>query len=95
MSEILTKEKFDQILAGDVFATGVLPNSPEGIFMTNNGGELRWVAVKGYANDWAIYCNWAHQSIDWIRSYGDKVHSDSNIKRCVPCEDEVLKLYRY
>lgn len=91
----LTIEQFNKIPAGQTIAMGVSPNSPEGIFMTTGGGNLRWVAVKGYANDWAIYCHWDHHSSDWIRKHGDKVHAEENIKRCVPCTDEVFNLYRH
>ncbi|HPI82437.1 MAG TPA: hypothetical protein PK122_04360 [Candidatus Paceibacterota bacterium] len=42
---MLDIEAFDKIPAGSTFATGVLPNSPAGIFMTRDGGDLRWVAV--------------------------------------------------
>ena len=90
----LTKENFDKTSKGEVFAFGVLPNSPEGLFMTNDGGELRWIAKKGYGNDWAIYCHWSYKSIDWIEKHGDKVCIEKYIKRCVPCTDEVFSLYR-
>ena len=93
--DILTKDKFDKLIAGQVFATGVLPNSPDGIFMTRDGGELRWVAKKGLGYDWAIYCYWANKSPEWIRDYGDKVHTEEYIKRCVPCTDEVFNIYRH
>jgi len=92
---ILTKEIFDQLPKGEVFASGVLPNSAEGLFMTNNGGELRWVAKNGYANDWSIYCHWSDKSVQWVKENGDKVFDEKNIKKCVPCDDEVFKLYRF
>lgn len=92
---LLTKAEFDKLPVGQVFATGVLPNSPDGIFMTRDGGELRWVAKKGWGYDWAIYCHWADKTPEWIRDHGDKVHNDEYIKRCVPCTDEVLNLYRH
>jgi len=91
----LTKELFDSFPNGEVFATGVLPNSPEGIFVTRDGGMLRWVAKKGYANDWAIYCHWASNSEEWIKDHGDKVTTEMYIKRCVDCDDEIFNLYRY
>ena len=91
----MTKEQFDLIPNGNVFATGVLPNSPEGIFMTRDEGELRWVAKKGYGNDWAVYCHWSSRSIEWIAAEGDKVQTEEYIKRCVPCTSEVMKLYRF
>jgi len=92
---MLTKEEFDKLKAGEVFATGVQPNSPEGIFMTRDGGTLRWVATKGYGNDWSIYCQWADKSVEYIKARGDKLHNKNHIKLCVPCEDNVLNQYRY
>ena len=91
--EELTKNKFDQIEHGQIFAEGVLPNSPEGIFMTRDGGKLRWITKKGYGNDWAIYCHWDYNSIEWIEKHGDKIHNESHIKLCIPCTNEVFKLY--
>lgn len=93
---MLTLKEFKAIPFSTVFATGVIRNAPDGLYMTdsNIGEELRWVAKKGMIDDWAIYCHWAYHDAEWIRDRGDKVYSDENIKRCVPCEDEVLKLYR-
>ena len=87
--------EFNQLPSGEVFATGILPNSAAGLFMTDSGGELRWIAQKGYGYDWAIYSHWASHNIEWIKKYGDKVMSEKHIKLCVLCEDEVFKLYRY
>jgi len=92
---MLTKEEFDKLEAGEVFATGTQPNSPEGLFMTHAGGTLRWVATKGYGDDWSIYCQWEDKSVEWIKQHGDKLHSKDHIKLCVPCEDNVLNQYRY
>jgi hypothetical protein len=94
---MLTKEQFEKIPDGEAFATGVLPNSPEGIFMTNSnpGQDLRWVAKKSYGHNWVIYCHWAIYSEDYVKQHGDKVHSEDNIKKCVPCDDDVLSLYRH
>ena len=92
---MLTKKEFDKINPGDIFDTGIQPNSPDGIFMTRDGGNLKWVAVKGYANDWAIYTHWDYNSIDYIKQSGDKLHNQLHIKLCVPCDNEVYKLYRF
>jgi hypothetical protein len=92
--ETLTKEQFDKIPLGEVFATGVLPNSPAGIFMTRDGGELRWVAKKGWGYDWAVYCHWSDKTPEWIRDHGDKIYDETYIRRCVPCDDDVYKIYR-
>lgn len=63
--------------------------------MTNDGGELRWVAKKGYGYDWAIYCHWSYNNVDYVRDHGDKVMRELYIRRCVPCEDKVFNLYRF
>jgi hypothetical protein len=93
----LTKKQFDLLPAGGIFANGILPNSPDGLNMINDhqGRELHWIAVKGWENDWAIYCHWAEHDVEYIQEQGDKVTMESNIKRCVYCDDEVFKLYRY
>ena len=91
----MTLIEFEKIKAGATFATGVLPNSEEGIFMTRTGGELRWVAKKGFGHDWAIYCFWSIYSADYVAKHGDKVLDKEHILRCVPCDNEVYKLYRY
>jgi len=96
---MLTLEELQAFPDGEVFATGVLPNTPEGLFMTvsNPGRELRWIAKKGYApnGDWAIYCHWADTyDVAWITEEGDKVTMVSNIQKCVPCTEECLSHYR-
>lgn len=94
----LTKAQFDLIPRGEIFASGVLPNSPDGLNMisASQGKELLWVAVKGWGNDWAIYCHWLeNHDVEFVKEQGDKVTMESNIKRCIECDDEVFKLYRY
>ena len=92
---MLTKKEFDNLTPGEVFATGIQPNSPEGIFMTRDGGNLRWVAVKGWGNDWTAYCHWESNSVEYVKQSGDKPHNEQHIKMCVPCEDSVYNLYRF
>ena len=92
---MMTIEEFDKLPLDEIFATGVLPNSEEGLFMTRGGGNLRWVAKKGWGHDWAIYCHWENKSVEWIKESGDKVTSPVNIQKCVPCDAEVFNLYRY
>lgn len=95
MKEKLTLEQFKKISPGDIIEKGILPNSPEGIFMTRDGGNLKWIAIKGYGNDWTIYCHWDYQSDEYVKSNGDKIHTETYIKRCVPCDDDVFDLYRF
>ncbi len=96
---MLTLELFKQIPDGDVFAMGILPDSLEGINMSGSGKLLRWIAKKGYANDWAIYCSFHdtpyEHSMEFIKAEGDKVHDTQNILACVNCDTKVLDLYRH
>jgi hypothetical protein len=92
---MLTLEKLRSMDPG-VFDSGVIPNSPEGVYMTflNQGKELRWVASRGGIHDWAIYIHWAENPIDWVKDYGDKVTDVNHIKKLVDCDEEALKMYR-
>lgn len=55
----LTMEQFNKIPDGEIFAKGELPDNGNGINMTGTGRNLKWLAKKGFGNDWAIYCWWA------------------------------------
>jgi len=92
---MLTLEKLKEMKPGTIFAKGTVSDNSVGINMTGSGNLLRWLAVRGVIHDWAIYCHWASRSFDWIRQSGDKVTSESNIRKLVPCNDEAFKMYRY
>lgn len=95
---MITLDDFKMIPPGAVFAGGEVENSPtsEGIFLTDNrqGDLLRWIAVKGYGEDWAIYAHWADKPDEWIEQNGQKVYNIENIEKLVLCDRQVLKLYR-
>jgi len=93
----ITEEIFKEIDTGQVFAVGIEPNSPDGIYMTNYniGKSLLWIAIKGFGDDWTIYCGWLDSnSIYELKKHGDKVHSHEHIIKCVDCSAEVLEKYR-
>ncbi|HEX3100787.1 MAG TPA: hypothetical protein VHQ01_03285 [Pyrinomonadaceae bacterium] len=92
---VMTAEQFDELPAGEPFKTGLIVDSPEGIYMTGSGQMLRFVATKGHANDWAVYVHWSEKSEAYIRENGDKVIGPVNIRRCVPCDEDVFGRYRY
>jgi len=94
---MITNKQFIKISQGEVFAEGVLFNQHDSLYMTDQykGRMIRWCARKGYGDDWAIYCGWYYRSFDWILQHGDKVTADYHIKRCVPCDNEVMEKYRY
>ena len=92
---MLTLKKLKQIKRDTIFAKGEIVDNENGINMTRSGNLLKWLAVKGWGNDWVIYCHWAHKSWDYIRRSGDKVVGEVNIKKLVPCDDEAFKRYRF
>lgn len=94
---MLTVEYLNNVRPHTVFSKGTIDNSPLGIWMTNEntGKELMWVAKTGGIGDWSIYIHWADKGIDYVSSNGDKVTSEGNIKRLMPCTDEAFKKYRF
>lgn len=94
---LLTIEKLKSIKEGQVFMTGEIENSPEGLNMSssNIGKKLMWVAKRGTIHDWAIYAHWADKGFDFVLTQGDKVTSKDNIKKLVNCDDEALSMYRF
>ena len=95
MTAIIELNDFNTIEPGIIFATGEMADSPLGLNLSNSGLQLRWVAKKGYANDWAIYAHFAINSVEFVADHGDKVCSERNIKTCVPCSEDMFKQYRY
>lgn len=83
--------------ADSVLKTGICKNSPDDIFMTRDriGESLTYVVKTGYAGDWAIYIYWSGKPNWWIAENGDKIVNKENIQKLFPCDDEVMKRYRF
>lgn len=92
---MLTLKLLKSLEPHSIFATGICENSPAGAFITDDGGELRWVAVRGQIHDWAIYVGRVDQSEEDLRDVGDKIYTEQYITNLVPCDTEALKMYRY
>ena len=92
---MLTVDQLKAMPAQTIFATGTVPDSPEGLNMTGSGNLLRWVAVRGGIYDWTIYTHWATNTAMWIQAHGDKVYRDAHIRKLVPCTDDAFKMYRF
>lgn len=90
-----TMDKLDSVPPGGALYAGYSVDSPEGINLANTGRQLKWIAIKGYNNDWCIYAHFSFLSYEAVASQGDKVTSPDNIKKLVPCTDEVFARYRY
>jgi len=83
---------------GKVLAEGTIPNSPEGIYMTNSnqGMMLRWILKMGGGyGDWAVYCHWATHSKEYVMESGDKVTMKANLLKIIDFDDQVWKKYRF
>jgi hypothetical protein len=78
-----------------MFACGETTDDSEGIEMTGSGKSLKWVAVRGAIPDWCIYIHWSFNTFKDIKTMGDKVCNETNIKRLVPCDDEAFQRYRF
>jgi hypothetical protein len=94
--DIITREKFDLIPAGDIFASGTVINSPDDIYMTENniGKKMLWVARKGHNDDWTIYIHWASSGLKYVLEQGDKIYTPEYIRKLVPCTNEIFNRYR-
>ena len=93
---MLTLDQLKAMVPGQIIASGVVPNSPEGVYMTNenSGKELLWIAKRGGIHDWAIYIHWKEKGFDYVLEQGDKVINPANVRKLVPCDDEAFKMYR-
>lgn len=97
---MLTLQQLKDMKPDTIFAKGELVDDPDGINLARTGNKVRWVAVRGGIHDWAIYAQNPHYGelnydFDWVRRHGDKVTSEANIKKLVPCDDEAFAMYRY
>jgi hypothetical protein len=92
---MLTLEEFDKIESGTIFQKGITVDTPEGLNLINSGDNLKWIAKKGWADDWCIYAHWAYNSWEFIEDFGDKVIGEENIMNVIPCTQEVFERYRY
>jgi len=94
----VTKDYLKSLKPSTIFAQGLIPNCPEtGIYVTDfrRGDILRWVAVRGFVEDWTIYCDFEENDVEAVRKWGNKVIYVYNIRKLVQCDDEAFKLYRF
>lgn len=93
---LLTDKKLDQMLPGEIINIGITTNDEQGVYMTEDrkGTEMIWVAKRGGIGDWAIYADWKENGAARCISNGQKVTSEANIRKLVPCTDEAYKRYR-
>lgn len=90
----LTKAKLVSFALNEIFDQGLVVDNATGISIDNSDKILRWVAVKGGAQDWAIYVAHYKTSPEMTAKYGTKIHNMDNVSKLLPCTSEVLELYR-
>ena len=92
-NQLMTIEEYNK-LPQDIIRSGIISNSPTGVFMTRdeNLPLLRYVVVKRIEG-WVMYLGKLYQSATEIAIHGDKSNTDEYIRRCFPCTDEIFKLY--
>lgn len=96
----LTLEDLNKMRPDTIFAKGITIDCPSGVNMANTNKKIKWVAIRGTINDWAIYIVYINNpyspqpTFEAVAQYGDKIHNRKIIKQLVPCTDEALKMYR-
>lgn len=56
---------------------------------------VKWVAVRGAVDDWAIYFSADDKPYDEIRDSGAKLQNTKAIRRFIPCTDGMMRKYRW
>lgn len=84
----LTLESLAEFEAEEMIATGVVTEPQLA------ASPIRWVAIKGRANDWAVYYHFENMGIEHATTQGEKVIDANLIQNLVPCDREVLNRYR-
>lgn len=93
---MLDMDLFSKIPPGTTFARGIAKDSLGEINLSHSGMDVKWVAVKGYAEDWCIYVHLADEhTFEDIEKNGDKLVLETNIQRLIPCRADVMKRYRW
>jgi len=68
-----TRETLKKFPPDTIFASGYSYDDELGIYMQGTGDMLKWVAVRGGIDDWAIYVGKYYQSDEEIKNWGQKV----------------------
>ena len=92
---MITLQQLKDMSPDTIFAKG--ETAVEDYWDTSKEMQVRWVACRGGIHDWAIYYQLADKnwSDEMIKSNGEKMRNEKSIKKCVPCDDEAFKMYRY
>jgi len=84
---MFTRDKLDKLDSGTIFASGIDFDGNDGIHLCNTGELLRWVAVRGGVDDWAVYADKARNSAESVRDFGCKLSKREALKLVMGSED--------
>jgi len=77
---MFTREKLDKLEPLVIFASGLDFDEEGGINMWSTHELLRWVAVRGEVDDWAVYVDKADKSVESVKDFGCKIFKDQAVK---------------
>lgn len=77
-----------------IIDTGIAEGGPSGLNARSRAGELRWCAVTGAGEDWAVYVGPADWNVWQVSRSGDKLYDINNVKKVVPCDEAAAGRYR-
>lgn len=90
----LTLKVLSSFKSGQIMATGLTDGGPGGVHLIDKPWKVRWVAITGHNNDWAVYAGPEDWSPHAVARSGDKVNNINNVKKVVPCDDAAAERYR-
>jgi len=113
---MLTLKKLKKMAPDTIFASGIgfiehpwFNQATKTIEADGKSTKVKWVAIRGYIHDWAIYHSLdanlepannldgtSHLNADFqtIADHGAKLHNREIVKKLVPCSKLALKFYR-
>lgn len=89
-------EEYDKLPNGCIFRTGMISNTPSGIFMTRDDTIplLKFVLVKENEHFWSGFLGMPGHSDDYLLKHGDRIPF-LQIKKVLHCSEEIEKKYYY
>ncbi len=95
MNKELTLQQLKDMKSHTVIAKG--ETAVEDYWDASKEMQINWVAIRGGIHDWAIYYQLADKNwnTEMIIEQGEKMHNETSIKKCVPCDEEAFKMYRH
>lgn len=93
MKREITDDMFWDARPGSIIEGGVARDDKNGVNFHASGEFVKWLAVKGGNDDWAIYFDKLHSKDEQIKTCGFKV-SVENVRNLVVVSDHVLARYR-